>query len=787
MQNLFTKVIGIAICCTIIINCGGSGNSQTSPPKEPEPTNPNVPEPPSTPALEYALTVNRHAQNTLMATVTITTNETSNVAINYHSNNDDLKTTYLSESATSHQFTLVGLRASTEYQISAQITGSQSQTTTSDAQSFTTGALPDSAPRVELLANQNSTSAGITFFASTQEPSRFYGVDSQGHYVWYFHQDVAMSGSPTVKVLDNGHLMLMLSREVRIIDITGETLASYPLPAYHHDAVMLSNGNLLVLTNETQRHNGEQLKGDNILEVTSQGETVWQWSSFDHLDVTRFPGALANRVNNGQKDWTHANSLFYIQHDDAIMLSSRSQSWIVNINRTTNNVEWVLGDAQGTSPALGLKFFSLTEGSWIANQHAAMLTNLGEVLIYDNRNEAELAGNSNNSRGVRYNLNTNTMEAQQTWQYIAPKYTQSLGDIDELSNGNILLTAGGPGTSGDAHLIEVDNQSPASEIWHLSVLDTPIYRAERMPWSMVLAKIPPTNSTPNQPSLPPSSGVVNANGTTMLQVDNCPQASHFVNTSDTDNYIDYNLDGQTNADLYGDDLTPSIGVSCDNDSITVTSNGATNFDWINLGQGTASPNAGSYQWVVPRDPKLMEQTSSIPLLGVVGFTVTGVQIFGPNENAADNYADPVTDGLLNYCGGHTRDYHFHERAKCFFEWETLGGATSLLPAQTAEVVIGYALDGFEIRAPYVCSDADCTSAIKIESSYRYIGTGDYANEHAWDNHLYEENLSPLDACNGMIDSQGNYAYYATDTFPYYMGCYRGPTDYVSTNNPRFGR
>lgn len=112
---------------------------------------------------------------------------------------------------------------------------------------------------------------------------------------------------------------------------------------------LLNNGNLLVLTTEVATINNEQIKGDKIIELDLQGNTVWQWSSIEHMDTERFPGVLANRVNNGQKDWTHSNALFYDAHDDTILLSSRSQSWVVNIDHQTGSILWILGDDKDTS------------------------------------------------------------------------------------------------------------------------------------------------------------------------------------------------------------------------------------------------------------------------------------------------------------------------------------------------------------------------------------------------------------------------------------------------------
>ncbi|MEM7345662.1 MAG: YHYH protein, partial [Chloroflexota bacterium] len=36
-----------------------------------------------------------------------------------------------------------------------------------------------------------------------------------------------------------------------------------------------------------------------------------------------------------------------------------------------------------------------------------------------------------------------------------------------------------------------------------------------------------------------------------------------------------------------------------------------------------------------------------------------------------------------------------------------------------------------------------------------------------------EGSGDLDQCNGLTLADGSYAYFATDTFPYFMGCYYG--------------
>lgn len=275
------------------------------------------------------------------------------------------------------------------------------------------------------------------------------------------------------------------------------------------------------------------------------------------------------------------------------------------------------------------------------------------------------------------------------------------------------------------------------------------------------------------------------NATVGNTVSDCEPSSHFIDVSSRDNYIDWDGDQKTNADLSNSDLTPSLSVACNNDTVTITSNGLINFDYQPIGpDGTvASGNRAptlqsmSYTFRFPQNPSPAETATDLPLVGSVAVLVTGVQIFGPNEAPFDNYADPYTHGLLDYCGGHTSTYHFHFRPDCFFDTPTLGGQSSLLPANTANVVLGYAFDGYPILSPWECTDTECTDVKAVHSSYIYTGNGDYANENAWDTHEYVEGEGDLDECNGMTRPDGSYAYYATDSFPYYLACYHGtPTD-----------
>lgn len=242
-------------------------------------------------------------------------------------------------------------------------------------------------------------------------------------------------------------------------------------------------------------------------------------------------------------------------------------------------------------------------------------------------------------------------------------------------------------------------------------------------------------------------------------VEGCDQAADFLDVR-----------GASAGPGYAD---PELSVGCTDDQVLVESNGIINyaFDPVTPNPLTATDRV----WAFPRYPEPAGEESPVPLGGVIAVAVNGMPIFGPTEAPQDGYRDPLLDAILDYCNGHTAPggvYHYHARPDCLFE--DLEGNTSL--------VIGYALDGYPILAPYVCDDAACTSVSKVESSWQRVadqfdGAGDPlydgVDQGSWDIHTYVEGSGDLDRCNGRALAGGGYAYYSTDTFPYFIGCYHG--------------
>ena len=209
---------------------------------------------------------------------------------------------------------------------------------------------------------------------------------------------------------------------------------------------------------------------------------------------------------------------------------------------------------------------------------------------------------------------------------------------------------------------------------------------------------------------------------------------------------------------------PWVVAACQTDTLEVAANGIPDFEFIEM-----TPNgleAQDWSWEIPLNPEVASNPSEIPLLGSIGFSITGLPLFGPNEGEfPDPYGDPVYNSIVDMCLGHTAQggmYHFHAMlADCITA--ATGGS---------EAIIGYALDGFPIYGSMGCVDTGCSEVIEFKSSW--VQTGD-PTTYAWDNYGYEDNSAAayLDECNGRIGPDGSYRYHATTDFPYILGCYAG--------------
>ena len=210
---------------------------------------------------------------------------------------------------------------------------------------------------------------------------------------------------------------------------------------------------------------------------------------------------------------------------------------------------------------------------------------------------------------------------------------------------------------------------------------------------------------------------------------------------------------------------PELAVTCTDDTMTVVSNGMIGYEFVQI-----TPNdlgAQDYNFALPLEPVEAATPGSLPL-GTVGVSINGIAIFGAFEAPNMGYRDPLLDGLLDFCNGHTAmrgQYHYHARFDCILDDPT-----------APEAVIGYLFDGYEIVTPFACNDLACGSSREVSSSYVRTDQSSTAAFEAWE---YQAGSGDLDECNGMVSADGTYRYYVTDAFPYVPFCFHGESTYAN--------
>lgn len=410
-------------------------------------------------------------------------------------------TTNPTEMGTTHEITVVGMRAEHDYHLRVVAELRTGRVQHSADYIFTTGSLPPDLPSYTVTVSDAAhVQPGVTIWgpgvstAHSAEPNPYYlGVDAQGEVVWYFR----VSGTLThftdrhLEMLPDGNLLIAIPQGFAVVTVGGDTIWELTpdrvgYSVFHHDVAALPGGGFLTLSDETKTvavswsDTPETLRGDVIVELSAAGEVTWQWSAFDHLDTNRAPTPLSRITASGSSsaiDWTHGNAVVYVESDNSILLSLRHQNWVIKISRATGEVLWRLG-ADGDFDLIHVELGD----AWFYSLHAPELDDDGRIALYDNGNDRPgLPITALFSRAVIYQLDQVAMQAEQVWSYETEHYTRFLGDADLLENGNVLVTAGGPlHPDHPAQIIELTGDDPPDEVWRLEHGGAPIYRATRL-------------------------------------------------------------------------------------------------------------------------------------------------------------------------------------------------------------------------------------------------------------------------------------------------------------------
>ena len=216
------------------------------------------------------------------------------------------------------------------------------------------------------------------------------------------------------------------------VDWHGKVVWEVTHPDHHHDARKLRNGNVVLLClRPVPRHLPMRIQGglvgteingtiyaDYLLEMTTSGDVVWEWRSWERLDVATEIITLQDR----REEWTHGNAVAEMP-DGSLVASFRNISTVAIIERPSGRIRWKLG-----SPPL-------------AQQHDPRPLSNGNLTIFDNGAHRRDHG-APFSRVIEVDPRTGAIVWEYRDQSLFDFFSPYIGGAQRLPNGNTLICEG---------------------------------------------------------------------------------------------------------------------------------------------------------------------------------------------------------------------------------------------------------------------------------------------------------------------------------------------------------
>ncbi|HEY8518513.1 MAG TPA: aryl-sulfate sulfotransferase [Gammaproteobacteria bacterium] len=309
--------------------------------------------------------------------------------------------------------------------------------------------------------------------------------------------------------------------------------ADYPAGYYSPEHTPATTGAatlLLTHTNHTVADVADvPLEDDRLIEVSPEGEIVWEWTAAEHIDELGFAPDAREVIRNargmnprrGTFDWLHINSATYVGPNrwfdagdarfapENVIISSRQASIVAIVDRS-GKVVWRIGPDFSASQALR------AIGQIIGQHHAHLipkgLPGAGHLLVFDNGGSSGYGfagpiapeGVGAFARAYSRVLEIDPVTLELVWSYVAPSqfFSTNISGAQRLPNGNTLITEGAPG-----RVFEVTREGRI--VWEYMVPyfsrgerpSNAVYRAYRVPYEWIPQLTPQPEVAVTPPAL----------------------------------------------------------------------------------------------------------------------------------------------------------------------------------------------------------------------------------------------------------------------------------------------
>jgi len=400
---------------------------------------------------------------------------------------------------TDHKVLVIGMHASKSYMIKA-ISGSASGTGT-----FMTGTLPAQIPVGTVMINDTSKSvAGWTLMNVQQGgtdnrprssvPPAAVMYDAGGQPVWYYIDGPGpdIGGAVSTQLTDTGVVIGPTWNQQntngvppREVDFAGNIIWECKHAAcaagkdVTHETKKLSNGHYVIL-----EYVGSSAQNPVFRELDADSNEVW---TFDWVSLLPAPSGSTG-------DWCHANAITIDIAKNEVYANCR---WVGLMKATyTNPTKTWLIPAKYGSKGLGDFTFVPSTSQYDDAHDPEYHDDDNTVLFYDNGGWSgsvdTVAGGDYHSRAVEYTIDASAGTATLTWEYpgsFTPPddwyttkwYSPFWGDVDRLSNGNILITGGMIGASKPESRVFEVTKADGKVVWELRLpVNFGVYRSDRI-------------------------------------------------------------------------------------------------------------------------------------------------------------------------------------------------------------------------------------------------------------------------------------------------------------------